>query len=111
MRSLIIEIELKREQESLMSAKAGLDSMSDEEFRQYFARVSQYIRGLTRYISHLSDDELQQFNKLESVHMLSRGMEKDVVCDGTRQVPNGDGVGTAPDTSIMKSLEDPVEVR
>ena len=111
MRNLNTEIELKREQESLMSVRTHLYSMSDAEFRQYWVRVGQYFKMFTAYISHLTSDELHQFNMLGPVNTLSRGMAKDVVFADACPTPSGDAAGKVPGTSVNEPLEEPVEVR
>ena len=111
MRNLNAEIDLRREQESLISAKARLYSMSDTEFREYWVRVGQYFRTFSAYISHLTSDELHQFNMLGPVSPLPQGMGENVVFPRTGRIPSAGAVGEIPDTPTNESLEEPLEVR
>ena len=110
MRNLHAEIELKREQESLMAVRTQLYSMSDEEFRQYWVRVGHYFRAYSAYISHLTGDELHQFNLLGPATTPSRVFPKNGALPGASQTPSGASAKEGSDTSVDKSLGEPVEV-
>ena len=110
MRSLKVEIELKRERELLMMSRVGLASMSDAEFREYGVHSRLYFRAFLAYTSHLSDDELQQFVMLRLVDRPPRGVEEDGLFDSTCEMPSREGAGKAPSLSILPSREEPLEV-
>ena len=111
MRNLNAEIELKREQESLMSVRSRLFSLSDEEFRQYWIRVGQYFRSYAAYTSHLTTDELHQFNLLGPVNTLPKSMANDVVFPAAGQSSSGNAARLVPGTSVLESQEEPIEVK
>ena len=103
MRSLNVEIELKRERELLMGARVFLASMSDAEFREYGVHSRHYFRAFAAYTSHLSDDELQQFDMVKLGDRLPRDVAEDGLFDRTCEMPSGDEAGTASGMSRTKN--------